>query len=321
MESRKLISFGSSSYVVSLPKNWVDSNKLGKGDSIYIEEKPNELLITIDSAEKEKEIREKQIDASGKSVKRIESEIVAAYLNTYDILEIRGIKDSDIPKIKEIIQNLAGLEILEQTANKIVARDLINVNEVSIKTLIRRVDIIVRSMIDDALSCLGCWECSDNNCVAQLDSRDSDVNRLTRLISRMAVAALKDPKLAKKFNTNPIEVMTESDLANRLERIGDHIKRLVRHVKSAQQDAKQFKEICRIFEVLKDKYLMIMKAYYAKDVQAAFEVETTAKELFRECDNLFENGPNKHTLSIITHLKNFMFSIKYAARAIILNSP
>lgn len=313
MESRKLISFGSSSYVISLPKNWVDSNKLEKGDSIYIEEKPNELVITTDSSEKEKQIREKQIDASNKSLKRLQSEIAVAYLTTYDIIEIRNIPSHDISQVKDVLQNFAGLEILEQTANKIVARDLINVNEVSIKTLIRRIDIILRSMIDDVIECFK--DCSKIKS-SQLDERDKDINRLTFLVSRMAIASLKDPKLAKKFNTNPIEIMTELDLANRLERLGDNVKRLVRHVEQAKDD-KQYSEITEIFKALREKYLVLMKAYYSDDMQTAFDIETSSHQIFDRCESLFVNGPSRHTFTLIIKLKNLATSIRYASRAII----
>jgi len=316
MESRKLISFGSSSYVISLPKCWVDQNKLGKGDSLYIEEKPNELLLTIGGTEKEKEIREKQVDASNKSMRRIGSEIAAAYLGTYDILEIRNIDEKDAEKIKQIIQDFAGLEILEQTSTKIVARDLINVNEVSIKTLIRRIDIILRSMIDDVLDCFK--DCSKVSSF-QLSQRDMDVNRLAYLTTRMAISALKDPKLAKKFNTDPVEIAAGMDLAKLLENIGDQLKRIARHIEYAKEDEKQFNFLWEIFRVMKEKYTILMKAYYSADVNTAFEIEMFCAELVKKCDDLFNNGINKHTFNIITKLKNFVSFVRYAARTITLS--
>ncbi|MDO8656313.1 MAG: AbrB/MazE/SpoVT family DNA-binding domain-containing protein, partial [Nanoarchaeota archaeon] len=45
MEYRKLISFGKSSFVVSLPKSWVIQNKLKKGDLIYMEENEGTLIL------------------------------------------------------------------------------------------------------------------------------------------------------------------------------------------------------------------------------------------------------------------------------------
>ena len=46
MNSRKIIKLGHSSYVVSVPKNWVKKNKLSKGDRILVRENgDNELIL------------------------------------------------------------------------------------------------------------------------------------------------------------------------------------------------------------------------------------------------------------------------------------
>ena len=55
MEYRKLISFGKSSFVVSLPKSWIKQNKLKKGDLIHFEDEGNNLVIK----KKEEESKDK----------------------------------------------------------------------------------------------------------------------------------------------------------------------------------------------------------------------------------------------------------------------
>ena len=39
-EFRKLMAFGNSSYVVSVPKAWVEKNRLKKGDVLVVDERP-----------------------------------------------------------------------------------------------------------------------------------------------------------------------------------------------------------------------------------------------------------------------------------------
>ena len=57
MEYRRLISFGRSSYVVSLPKEWIGQNNLKKGDLVYLQESgPNLLLSKKESDEKVEEV-------------------------------------------------------------------------------------------------------------------------------------------------------------------------------------------------------------------------------------------------------------------------
>src|SRR3989344_7473405 len=89
MEYRKLISFGKSSYVISLPKNWVKENKLVKGDLIYLDEQDNNLIVGT----KEKsavEDKTKVIGVDNKSISQLERELHAAYIENYREITFRG---------------------------------------------------------------------------------------------------------------------------------------------------------------------------------------------------------------------------------------
>jgi len=315
METRKLISFGSSSYVISIPKNWITQNRLEKGDSLYIEEKPNELVITSSGSEKQKQIKEKQIDCAGKSFDIIKCELFAAYLNNYNIIEIRQISEENLPRIKESLQNLAGLEILEQTSDKIIAKDLINIKEISIKALMRRIDIIVRSMMDDAIP-------SDQKFnVKGLYDRDEDVNRLTLLVRRMITAALEDQKISRMFETEPKDVLLDWEVAFRLEKIGDNMKRITKCMSKLKLEDKKFSEISEIFGKLKTRYLSIMKAYYGRDINLACSIETTKSEIYDKCDEMIQNGTQSNRQFVVL-MENFKITnarIADIAKAVVMN--
>ena len=59
MNIRRLVKSGTASHTISLPKDWINKNKLKKGDLLYINEKNNEL--TISSETKELPIAQKEI--------------------------------------------------------------------------------------------------------------------------------------------------------------------------------------------------------------------------------------------------------------------
>ena len=44
LEIRRLVKSGAASHTISLPKNWLDKNKLNKGDILYINEKSDREL-------------------------------------------------------------------------------------------------------------------------------------------------------------------------------------------------------------------------------------------------------------------------------------
>jgi len=314
LETRKLISFGSSSYVISLPKNWIAQNSLEKGDSLYIEEKPTELVITSGDSEKEKKIKEKQIDCANKAFEAIKCELVAAYLNNYNIIELRQLKDENLAKAKELLQNLAGLEILEQTSDKIIAKDLINVKEISIKALMRRIDIIIRSMTDDALS-------RANSTVKSLYDRDADVNRLTWLVRRMITAALEDQKISRMFETEPKDVLLDWEVALRLEKIGDNLKRIAKCISALKLEDKLFSRVSEMFAKIRARYLNVMKAYYARDMALSCDIETTKPRIYDECDEIVQNGSsvNKQLVILIENFKTINARISDISKAVMLN--
>ena len=52
MDVRKLISFGKGSYIISMPKTWVEKNKLKKGDFISVSDDGFELVLSANQQEK-----------------------------------------------------------------------------------------------------------------------------------------------------------------------------------------------------------------------------------------------------------------------------
>ena len=162
MEYRKLISFGKNSFVVSLPKSWVRQNKLVKGDLIYIEESGGNLLLKPKQEKVEQDLSV-VINIDGKEIKQVRREIFGAYIqnNTTITLRGNGIKDK-AKSLQDIIQNLVALEVMEQTSKEIVAKDFLNIDSVSVESVIRKIDIIIRSMFEDCQNMFNedncCWK-------------------------------------------------------------------------------------------------------------------------------------------------------------------
>ena len=69
MNVRKLIRFGKNSYVISLPKQWVDKTKLKKGDLISIDETKEGLVLKTNSAEVKEEPKSIVINAENNAEK------------------------------------------------------------------------------------------------------------------------------------------------------------------------------------------------------------------------------------------------------------
>jgi len=320
METRKIISFGTSSFVISVPKHWIRENKLKKGDVVHVEDRKDELILTTSRDESKREEKSIYIDIDNKSLSRISTEITSAYLNNYDLVNISGKQlEENASKIKTILRNLSGMEIIKQTSNKITAKDLLNLKEISIRTIIRRMDNIVRSMVLDSIDCF------KEDHYESIFDRDSDVNRLGFLAQRTIRAAMINQKLAKHFVMSNNELMFSRGIIDKIEKIGDQTKRIARRIKAADSLTEAEKtKLTALYKKIYVDYTNVMKAYYKKDMPLSYEIEVGTSEISRTCNDYRKKcGRSKKTndpidtARIIEYFKNMRISVRNIARAVI----
>ena len=301
MEFRKLMAFGNSSYIVSVPKAWVEKNRLKKGDVLFVEQKPNELILSSRDEGERRKISEVSVNPEGKTLEELKTEIVSLYVNNYDLIMVVNVKDANA--VKDIFRNLVGMEVVEETASKIVAKDLLDIQEVSLENVIRRIDIIIRSMISDSTEL-------DVKNADSVIGRDKEVNRLSLLGFRTAKAATDNPRLLKLFNTNYWNVMLARQVIISLERFADQIKRIMRTAKKNKIDKKASNKIVELLKKVEENYKMVMKIFYAKEREAAFKAETATRALLKDCDALIERYPNITVARFVEYFQHTIGSMK-----------
>jgi len=318
---------------VSLPKQWVDKNNLKKGHLISVEESGEGLLLKINNEIKKEEPKTMVINAENKNLAILKTEIVSSYLNDYNVIEIIS-KDlkTNAPEIRDMIHDLAGLEIINQSSTRIVAKDLINIKEISIKTLIRRMDNITRSMMQDTMECFDGVDHSDS-----LSLIDKEVNRLHFLAYRIIRSGLKDVRIANSISADGLKLHSDHSVTSNIERIADSAKRLCRSLNDSKLDEKWRNELKGIFRSINESYLDVMKAYYTNDEKIALRIEESNRDRIKSCDDFFNKHNHKGlkfsnvkkegvcgfrmacgaTTRILEHMKEITSSVKYIARTIV----
>jgi len=293
IDVRKLISFGKGSFIISMPKGWIEKNNLKKGDLISVSDDGFELVLSASQKEEKPDAREIEIDAREKDLEFLKAEIVSSYLNGYDAINIAFENNNrEVPRIKDVIRNLSGLEIMEQTSTRIVARNLININEISISNIIRRMDIITRAMMEDCILC-----CRGNCNYESIINRDVDVNRLYFLGYRVIKNAMKNPRIAKSLGTEPWQLHNDTMTILRLEKIADRQKRIARCLCTANLDRNTLAELDKAHTDISESYNEIMKAFYNRDKKIAFGIEVTNKDRTTACSRLLEKYMHTHAVS------------------------
>jgi phosphate uptake regulator len=258
METRKVQKTGKSTLNVSLPKNWANANGISNGSLIFITQNQNgNLLLAPDRSEWNLVVR---IDIGSKSGDPLIRDVIACYLAGYRTLEIYSHKMTAMQKndIHSIVNKLIGPEVLEETVDKIIIRDLLSSEELNPDHVLKRIKNMTRSMIQDAISSI-----VEKNKELAIDviQRDSDVDRLNLLISRQFSEILSSGSMEQEIN--PIIAFNYMQAAINLERIADHASKIAEMSLEIECDlpveiAEKLSKFGSIFPSLMDESIYVL---------------------------------------------------------------
>ncbi|MFB3890242.1 MAG: AbrB/MazE/SpoVT family DNA-binding domain-containing protein [Candidatus Bathyarchaeia archaeon] len=164
---RRVQSTGRGSYIISLPKEWVQDIGLKRGSEVAFNVQPDATLTLVP-----RKIKERTEEEEGSKLKEyyisvdpqedIESTlrmIQALYVISADIIRIHFRSNADSSKCKLAVKNFArdtflGSEIIDETDDEITLQILIKHSEFPIEKAVRRMAIVALSAHKDAISAL-----------------------------------------------------------------------------------------------------------------------------------------------------------------------
>lgn len=310
MHARKLVKAGAASHTISLPKSWLEKNMLKKGDTLFIIEKSDsELAITPKTGEEKARKKEITIDVDNKGIGSIQREITSAYVNNYSKIHLMGKSLSDKAKsLRSVLHHFVALEVDEQTSSKISAKDLLNLKEISIEKTIRRMDMTLRSILQDSIKEIGNRKVHES-----IEQRDDDVNRLYFLLFRLLKSALNSQKIATNLGITNNDVLSVWYLTVNIENIADNAKTI-----SSLGEKINDKELLReSYREIEAAYSDVMKAYYNKDRKLADDVAGRRIDIFTKCTKLMIKTPTAGAVEVIENLKSMATNVCNIARIVI----
>ncbi|UCB59183.1 MAG: phosphate uptake regulator PhoU [Thermoplasmatales archaeon] len=158
MEIRKVQVTGGSSYVITLPKEWIRSTNIQKNDPIGLNIRSDgTLLITSKMVDKQSEkIKEFTVTEETDQIYLLR-QLVGAYIAGYNSIKILSksrIKINVRTGVRNFTQITIGQEVVEETDKSIIIKDLLKPAEMPFNSTIKRMQVIVQSMNKDAISIL-----------------------------------------------------------------------------------------------------------------------------------------------------------------------
>ncbi|WP_436911841.1 PhoU domain-containing protein [Halosimplex marinum] len=218
METRKVQVTGGSTYTVSLPKDWATENDVSAGSVVEFHSEEDILLL---SPKSEEEREEGSIEIDGLEGDQLTRAVMTMYVSGFDVInfEAARVTAGQRRTIREATQGLVGLEVIEETGDRVVLQDLLDSSELSVHNAITRMRLVSLTMLSDAVTAL--LE-DDDELAHDVIERDDDVDRLWYMVSRVFRTVLRNPAAATEIGFPRETVFDYQSSARQLERIADH---------------------------------------------------------------------------------------------------
>ena len=174
---RKIIKQGAATLTLSLPAKWTKKFNLKAGGEVDVEEQDESLIV---KATGERSTYKETLDVTALTLllKRI---LVSRYLKGIDELEVK-VKDNNQARIvQDRVRDLIGMEIVGQTKNKLILKDLSGTTEQTFDQILRRVFFMLGTVAEESVKAFKKHEVD----LTYLADMEGNINRFTDHCLRM----------------------------------------------------------------------------------------------------------------------------------------
>ncbi len=282
-ETRKIQFTGKSSYIVSLPKQWVMDLGLKQGDQIRMIRKGSSTLEIyppkFETRSQKKE--EATIEIDDVETTSIVRKLISLYFLGYKTINIKPktgrLSPNQRNTVKEAVKRmLMGSEIISDSSGGITIQVLVNLLELSVDGAFKRMIHLAKSMSNDAILAM-----KENNLelAQEVINTDDEVDRFGFYIIRQLKIAIQNEHMLKEMGfRNARDCLGYRLVVKNIERTGDHAAFIAKDILEFKKPVK--KDIVEKIEemnefalsVLDDSCLALFKEDY---VQAEKTIEKT----------------------------------------------
>jgi len=282
-ETRKIQFTGKSSYIVSLPKQWVMDLGLKQGDQIRMIRKDSSTLEIyppkFETRSQKKE--DATIEIDDEEISSIVRKLISLYFLGYKTINIKPktgrLNPTQRNVVKESVKRmLMGSEIISDSSGGITIQVLVNLLELSVDGAFKRMIHLAKSMSNDAILAM-----RENNLelAQEVINTDDEVDRFGFYIIRQLKIAIQNEHMLKEMGfRNARDCLGYRLVVKNIERTGDHAAFIAKDILEFKKPVK--KDIIEKIEemnefalsVLDDSCLALFKEDY---MQAEKTIEKT----------------------------------------------
>jgi phosphate uptake regulator len=223
---RKVQITGGSTYIISIPKEWVDELGIDKGLDVVMELTRDNALKVYSSKYEEKPrdiikeiyINENLLDSA------IIMEVISAYLAGYTSIKLvfSPLILNRVGQIINIVRNkVVGLEVLEENENSVTLHVVVDLSSIPTKLAIENMRKTFKSMLEDFGNAI---KNRNEEIFNSIIKRDDVIDKLYLYIYKQINLTLQETiKLEDLGIYNSTEAINLYTIIKSIERIADHI--------------------------------------------------------------------------------------------------
>jgi len=292
-ETRKIQFTGKSTYIISLPKQWITDLGLKQGDQVSVDRKGiSSLHVTPYNTRKKDQTETATIEIEPKEeTSTVVRKLVSLYFLHFKTISIKPRVGRITPSQRIGIRNavkkiLMGTEITADSSDGITVQILINLVELSVDAAFISMMLFAISMMDDALIAI---KEGNVELAKEVINSDDDVDRFGFYITRQLVIAIENDHMLKEMGfQNARDCLGYRVITKNIERLADHAVRISKDVLDYKKPitGKLFDRIQEMSDfaisVIDDACLALFKKNYEEaenSIKRANDIEKYEKKI------------------------------------------
>lgn len=235
-QTRRLQLSGGSTFVVSLPKVWIEDLELKAGDNVTMTRNANKSLTFIPDGDAPgiaplDAVVEIGSETSDESIRR---RITAVYLAGYKSIKIvsRGIRlgAGQVSAIRSMVRSaMIGTEIVEADSESLVIQILTRLPELSFDVALKRMHLMTSSMHMEAVEALAS---ANADYAAEIAKMGDEIDRFGLYMLRNLMMAVQNASVLQEVGLGgPSDCLAYRTVVFRIEKIADHAALIAKRVK------------------------------------------------------------------------------------------
>lgn len=304
VELRKLQLIGGSSYMVSLPKDWVKENALKQGDEIVLEIE-NKVITLYPKGFKE-DIRTSKVEIS--DLRRYDEKFLRRFIYALYIQGVDEIRITDknlgprlISKISEVVKSLIGMEIID-ASDKVVLKCL-TVTDFDVYGVVKRMTQIVLTMMETLIESI---RMKNFTALEELKNLEDDTDRLYLLAVRQEHRLIREFSSPVRWNELRL-ILGIRTVAKLIEEIIDNLDNFSNYIQVVSE--KELETLESFLIELTEAFKMVSKAYFNSELETSEDSIRLLEEIEKKITDRIDGTPQyrlslESLISACRHMKS-----------------